>query len=174
MVIYPAQSVVIVCRVVGILLCAWGLYLMVIYFARSKLEVLGSFALVQGVALAGFGVYILLKPEFLAGFLTIALAIILLAGGAMKLQYAMDFLRLKLPGWWAELIGAACMIVLGIVAIANPFKSALALMMFLGVSLIVDSIWDLISILLLAARLRSFRKNVGAVLNEVSSDDPVV
>jgi len=175
MVVFPEQSQTIICRVVGILLCAWGLFLMISYFARSKLEVLGSFALVQGVALAGFGVYILLKPEFLAAVLTIVLAIILLAGGAMKLQYAMDFMRLKLTAWWTELIGAVCMIVLGIVAIADPFKAATTLMIFLGISLLLDGVWDLVSILVLSTKLKAFRKNVNAVMNEVTTDNnPVV
>jgi len=174
MVAFPDASAEIICRVLGIMLCAAGVYLMVSYFVRSKLVVLGSFALVQGVVLAGLGAYILIKPQFLVAIITVVLAIVLIAGGAMKLQYAMDFLRLKLSGWWFELIGAVCMIVLGVVAIANPFAAAATLMIYLGVCLIVDAIWDLVSITVLNAQLKTLRKDASAVLNEVASDDTVV
>jgi uncharacterized membrane protein HdeD (DUF308 family) len=174
MVVYPGASANIICSVIGILLCAAGVYLIVSYFVRSKLVVLGSFSLVQGVVLAGLGAYILIKPEFLAAIITVILAIILIAGGAMKLQYGMDFMRLKLSGWWFELIGAALMIVLGVVAIANPFAAASALMIYLGVCLIVDAVWDLASITVLSSQLKNLRKNASAVLNEVSADDPIV
>jgi len=174
MVVYPDTSKNIICTIIGILLCAAGLYLIVSYFVRSKLVVLGSFSLVQGVVLAGLGAYILIKPDFLAGVIMVILAIILIAGGAMKLQYGMDFMRLKLSGWWFELIGAALMIALGIVAIMNPFAAANALMIYLGVCLIVDAIWDLASITVLSSQLKTLRKDASAVLNEVASDDTVV
>ena len=174
MVIYPGASANIICRVIGILLCAAGVYLIVSYFVRSKFVVLGSFSLVQGVVLAGLGAYILIKPDFLAAIIVVILAIILIAGGAMKLQYGMDFMRLKLSGWWFELIGAALMIVLGIVAMANPFAAAATLMIYLGICLIVDAIWDLASITVLSSQLKTLRKDASAVLNEVASDDTVV
>ena len=69
---------------------------------------------------------------------------------------------------------AAPKIVLGVVAIANPFAAAATLMIYLGVCLIVDAIWDLVSITVLNAQLKTLRKDASAVLNEVASDDTVV
>jgi hypothetical protein len=48
-------------------------------------------------------------------------------------------------------------------------------MIFLGISLLLDGVWDLVSILVLSTKLKAFRKNVNAVMNEVTTDNnPVV
>ncbi|NLU25272.1 MAG: hypothetical protein GXW99_11320 [Clostridiales bacterium] len=169
MMFFPEQSRDIICRVSGAILCLWGLLHVITYFARERTEVLGSFSLVQGAAMIGFGTYFLLRPEFLAAFLTVALAIILMIGGVMKLQYAIDFLRLKAYGWWVQLIGAAIMAVLGIVAFVDPFDAASGLMIFIGAALVVDGLWDMISVIYLDGVVKKVRQTRKDAVNEVTA-----
>lgn len=176
MVLFPGASKEIICRVAGIALCVLGVIRAVTYFSADKTEALGSFALVEGAAMAGFGFYFLIKPEYLAAFLTVALAIVLIVGGVMKLQYAVDFMRMSVSMWWVELIGAALTVALGIVALLNPFAASDALMVFIGISFLVDGIWDLISVIFLVDAAKKVRsavdqavKNAGAI--DVDSKD---
>lgn len=50
MILFPNTSGNIICRGVGAVLCIWGVVRLVAYFRNN--EILGSFGLVQGVALA--------------------------------------------------------------------------------------------------------------------------
>jgi len=169
MMFFPEQSRDIICRVSGALLCLWGLLHVISYFAREKTEVLGSFSLVQGAAMIGFGAYFLARPEFLAAFLTVALSIILMIGGVMKLQYGIDFLRLKVYGWWVQLIGAGLMIVLGIVAFVDPFDAASGLMIFIGAALVVDGLWDTVSVIYLDGVVKKVRATVKDAVDEATA-----
>jgi uncharacterized membrane protein HdeD (DUF308 family) len=52
---------------------------------------------------------------------------------------------MKDKGWWVSLIVSLVAIALGIVVLCNPFTSRAALMIFIGISLIVDAVCDLVS-----------------------------
>ncbi|MGN0453005.1 MAG: DUF308 domain-containing protein [Ruminococcus sp.] len=170
MTVFPDKSGDIICIVIGIILGIWGILRLVSYFTSDKVDAFGSFALVQGSALLGFGVLFIVKPEFLAGLLLSALAIILIIGGVMKLQYAVDFLRIKARFWWISLIGALLSIVLGIIVFFNLSAVATWLMIFIGVSFLVCGIWDLISVALLSRLAKKFQQEITV---EVEADSVV-
>ena len=48
----------------------------------------------------------------------------------------MDFYHLESDKWWIELIGAVVMVVIGIIALLNPFSTSSALIVFIGIALI--------------------------------------
>lgn len=160
MIAFPGDSQNIICRAVGIILCVVGAVHAVSYFLEDKTDAVGSLSLAEGAALIGFGVFFLIKPEYLAAFLTVALAIVLLIGGVIKMQYAVDFLRMQVSWWWIELLGAALMILLGIVTFVDPFGAANGLMVFIGISFLIDSVWDLVSIICLAGALKEVKQEL--------------
>ena len=170
---FPDQSAALICRIIGILLCVMGVIRAIVYFAGERHIVLGSFALVQGAALIGFGLLFAIHPEQLASILILALAISLIVSGVMKLQYAIDFARLHIRIWWLQLLSAAALIVLGIVALANPFETASALMIYTGISIACGAIWDLASILWLGKQIdkaANLLKDRGAQADAIDVD----
>jgi uncharacterized membrane protein HdeD (DUF308 family) len=169
LVFFPAQSSNIICRVFGGILAVLGVLRVISYFAAERTEAFGSFALVTGAAMLAFGVYFLAKPAFLAGFLTVLLAIVLFIGGVMKLQYAIDLMRLNAYGWWVQLIGAGLMVVLGIVAFADPFDASQALMLFIGASLLVNGLWDIVSVIYLTGIIKKVKNKVEQVAEEATA-----
>ena len=149
MILFPNTSGNIICRGVGAVR-------LVAYFRNN--EILGSFGLVQGVALAGFGLYILIRPGIIEVFLTTVFAIIIIVDGILKLQYALDFRKLDAGGWWIEAVCAAVMIILGIVVLFNPFATVAAVMLFIGVVFVFEGAWDLASILYISKIAKEFNK----------------
>ena len=149
MILFPNTSGNIICRGVGVVR-------LVAYFRNN--EILGSFGLVQGVALAGFGLYILIRPGIIEVFLTTVFAIIIIVDGILKLQYALDFRKLDAGGWWIEAVCAAVMIILGIVVLFNPFATVAAVMLFIGVVFVFEGAWDLVSILYISKIAKEFNK----------------
>ena len=125
MIVFPDQSAGVICRGIGVLLCIVGAIRVVTYFTGDRAVVLGSFALVAGAAMLGFGVLIAIYPERLESLLMLALGVSLIVSGVMKVQYAVDFARLRVRVWWVQLIFAAAMIALGVLALIDPFGSSL-------------------------------------------------
>ena len=145
MILFPNTSGKLICRGVGAVLCIWGVMRLIGYFRNS--EVLGSFGLVQGAALAGFGLYILIRPQIIEVFLTTVFAIVIIVDGLLKMQYALDFRRLNVRNWWVELVCSIVMVILGVVVLLNPFATVAAVMLFIGVVLVFEGAWDLVSVL---------------------------
>ena len=143
MILFPNTSGNIICRGVGAVLCIWGVVRLVAYFRNN--EILGSFGLVQGVALAGLNRTTIPK-------------IIIIVDGILKLQYALDFRKLDANGWWIEAVCAAVMIILGIVVLFNPFATVAAVMLFIGVVFVFEGAWDLVSILYISKIAKEFNK----------------
>ncbi len=158
LVIFPSLSSAIICYILGVILCIWGLFKVIEYF-RVKNEFFGSFSLVQGCALLLFGAFILIKPEFLAAIIAIILTMILFIGAVLKLQYALEFARLKSKGWRIQAVGAVLVIAASIIAFFNPFGAANLLMIFIGISLIFDGVWDLVTMVYISKFLKGAAKS---------------
>ena len=155
--IFPEVSQIIICRAVGIALCVWGVLRLMTYFRMSREDVFVSFGLVQGISLLAFGIFFVMRPEAIAVFFGTAIAIIIIIDGILKLQYAIEFYHMEAQRWWIEAIVAALMVVMGVVALFNPFGSSTVLMMFVGIVLMVEGLSDLISIIRISAFIKNLR-----------------
>ena len=153
LVIFPTASQEIICKGIGVALCVWGVLRLINYFRIAGSEILGSYGL-------AFGMFFVIKPGFIAVFLGTALAIIIIVDGILKLQYAVDFYHLESDKWWIELIGAVVMVVIGIIALLNPFSTSSALIVFIGIALMIEGLWDFISLM----RIVSVTKKAGKAI----------
>ena len=163
LVIFPAASQEIICKAIGVALCVCGVLRLINYFRIAGNEVLGSYGLVQGVTLLAFGMFFVIKPQVIGVFLGTALAIIIIVDGILKLQYAVDFYHLQSDKWWIELIGAVFMVVIGVIALLNPFSTTTALTVFIGIALMVEGVWDFISLM----RIVSVTKKAGKAISNI-------
>ena len=154
MVMFPDTINGLICQSIGAVLCVWGIIRIVKYFMERAENVFGSFGLVQGVAMLGFGIFLLVTPNFFVGFIDMVLGIVLLVMAVIKLQYAFDFLKLDSTRWWIQLIGAVIMAVLGILALTKPFGAANIVMILIGAGLIFSGLWDMISMHRMAGFVR--------------------
>ncbi|MGN0595882.1 MAG: DUF308 domain-containing protein [Ruminiclostridium sp.] len=175
MVIYPAKASEFICWALGIILCIWGIIRIIHYFASPVHEIFGSFALVQGAAFIGFGVYFLANPVLIASLISVCLGIILIISGILKVQYTFDFMRLKTKFWLVELISSLLVLVLGVLTLVNPFGAAEALMLFIGIAFLVNGVWDLFSIIYLSVVVKKVmnraKDNLDKAMLEASAID---
>jgi len=63
-------------------------------------------------------------------------------------------LRVKNPRWWWGAISAGVSIICALVIIRNPFSSTVVLWWFTGISLVVEAVFDVITMIM-------SRKNAG-------------
>lgn len=166
---FPKSSTVIICYATGIVACIWGFIRLVAHFKIDSMEVFGSYGLVQGAALLIVGITIIANPDILAKFITIVFGIIMLIDGTLKIEYAIDLGRIKVNGWIWVLVTAVLMIVLGVIAIVNPFETAVTLMIFLGCILIADGISDLIIIWYIIHSVKIIRKEAAKAQRSIAN-----
>lgn len=75
----------------------------------------------------------------------IILGIIVLISGLIKLEQAVELLRAKEDGWIVILIMAGINIVVGALALFNPFDTANLLVRIIGIGLLFGGVTDLIA-----------------------------
>ena len=119
----------------GIALIAVGAWKILTYFRSEPEAALGLFCAFR------WEWFIITFPV-----LTVLYGIITLMNGINKVQWAIDLLRLKQKYWFIAMIGAVCTLLFGILILANPFESTAVLWSFIAVTLIVEAVVDILTL----------------------------
>ncbi len=135
----------------GVALMVDGLLNVIRYFRSSPEEAAASRLLMRGLVALLAGGFCAFNPGwFVAAFPVIAIlyGITILIVGLGKVQNTMDMIRMKNPKWWWGAISAVISIVCALVIISNPFSSTVVLWWFAGISLIVEAVFDLVTLIM--------------------------
>ena len=159
---FPEKATNIICYVIGALLLAGGVIKLVEYFRAKAVEAFGSFGLVGGTLLAVIGLVFIVNPGVLAKIVTTVIAVILIADGVLKIQYAINLSRVDAGRWWVVLTVGIVMTLIGILAIFNPFETVAAFMMVVGIVLIISGVFDLITIFYVSKSVKAFDEAISA------------
>ncbi len=136
---------------VGIALMIGGLINVIKYFKSSPAEAAAGLLLVRGLVSLLAGGFCTFNPGwFIVTFPVIAIlyGVAVLIGGLGKIQLAIDMLRFKNSKWWWGAISAVISIICAFVIIGNPFSSTVALWWFAGISLIIEAVFDVITLII--------------------------
>ena len=132
----------------GVVLMITGIGTTIKYFRTEPEEAAVGQVLVKGLLELLGGTFCAFNSRwFIAAFpvLTLVYGVVILVAGIMKLQWTVDIIRMKRSKWLWMAISAAISIVCGITVITNPFGTTAVLWMFIGITLIVDAVFDMIS-----------------------------
>ncbi len=143
----PVSFTSAIIMVLGVALLIGGVISVIEYFRSEPMEASLRATLAKGLAMLLAGGFLLLRPSWLIStfpVLTILYGLIILLSGLYKVQWFADALRMKTGRWIVHAITAVVSIVCAVVILANPFASTYALWMFIGISLIVEAVLDLI------------------------------
>ncbi len=136
---------------VGIALMIGGLINVVRYFKTGPEEAAVGRLLTQGLIALVAGAFCAFNPGwFILAFPVIAIlyGVAVLVVGLSKIQTTVDMLRAKNSKWWWGAISAVISIVCALVIINNPFSSTVALWWFTGISLMVEAVFDLVTLIM--------------------------
>ena len=132
----------------GIVLMLMGIGSVIKYFRTEPEEAAVSQTLVKGLIELLAGAFCAFNSHwFIVTFpvLTLVYGVGILITGLTKLQWTVDIIRMKRKKWFLAAISAAVSILCGIVIINSPFSTTAVLWMFIGISLIVEAVFDLIT-----------------------------
>ena len=159
MVLWPDISALTICIILGIFCIAAGVYAMVRYF---KLGVAGLFFrsdLSFGICSILLGVLLLLHPYGAMIFLPIAAGFFMIIGSVLDIQVSIEMRRLHFGNWGVMLILGIINIIFAFLLLMNPFQGASVLVIFVGISLIVDSIQNFYSIYCISKAIKASKSN---------------
>lgn len=131
----------------GVVLMIMGIHKTVKYFRTEPEEAAVSQILVKGLLMLLAGAFCAFNSHwFIATFpvLTLVYGVVILITGITKVQWTIDIIRMKRSKWFWVAISAAISIVCGVVIITSPFSTTAVLWMFIGISLIVEAVFDMI------------------------------
>lgn len=132
----------------GIVLILVGLISVFQYFRTPAVEAALKKSLAVGIMAILLGLWCAIKSEWLIALfplLTTLYGIIILASGITKIQWTADMIRMKRERWWLMALSAVLTLICAVIIIANPFATTAALWIFIGITMIVEAIIDIIA-----------------------------
>lgn len=137
--------------VFGVVLAVIGVASLFRYFRNDAETAAQESGLAKGLIFAIFGLFCALKSEwFIITFplLTVLYGILTLISGVSKVQWAVDMLRAKQKYWFVEVIGALLTLICSILILTNPFTSTAFLWTFIGMTMIVEAVIDVVAFIM--------------------------
>ena len=135
---------------VGAVLLLAGIVSAIRYFRMPPVPAAAQKGLAKGICGIAAGLFCILQHKwFLTVFplLTMLYGVGILATAVMRTQWTVDMLRLKKAQWKWNAVGAAASLVFALVILFNPFASVTFLWVFVGVSLMIDAVLDLLALI---------------------------
>lgn len=147
----PVGLAKFIIAVLGVILAAIGAVNVIGYFRTPPFEASMKKSLTIGILAILLGVWCIFNGEwFIAIFplLTTLYGIITLVSGIVKIQWTVDMIRMKIERWGLMAVSAVLTVAVSAIILLQPFSTAAVLWMFIGISLIVEAVFDIIAAIL--------------------------
>lgn len=134
----------------GIIILVAGIVSIVNYFRTPVVEAVISKDLARGLVEILVGIFFISNVGWIMAtfpILAIIYGVVTLILGIHKVQLTVDMIRLKVRKWGFMAVSAILTIICAVIIIFNPFSTTAVLWIFVGVSLIVEAIVDIIATL---------------------------
>lgn len=154
LVIWPYISAKVLCCLFGVLILITGIVRIVCYTRRGVSTFFHYYEFPLGLLDILLAVFFFSRSQHVILVLPIVIGIMIMIDSIFKLQMAIDLKRLGLRKWWSMLLLSILSILFSFLLILDPFEGSMTLMIFIGLSLIVDSIQSLCSVIYASKYIR--------------------
>lgn len=144
----PVEFANLILNCLGIFAIFMGVINCIAYFRSSREVAILEQSLVKGILGVIAGTFLIKSKDWILSILpvvSIIYGIIILFGGIRKIQVSIDLKRLEQRFWIVPLIEAIISILLAIIIFKNPFVLAKTLWIFIGISVIFEGIFNVVS-----------------------------
>lgn len=168
---FPDVAGTMIAYLCAALLIAFGALHLISYCAKKVPGAVYRFDLVKGLIGLALGGYICIRPELLISFFPSVLGVVILIDSFIKLENAIDLLRMQDKSWWIFILLAIVTAVTGILMLANPFTTAQMLLMFIGIALVASGVIDLVTVFRLSYRIGKVTTSMEESAQVLSSEE---
>lgn len=148
--------------IIGAVLIAAGVLALIKFAKNSKNITETSFNLdiLYGIVTVVLGVIVITNPHAIASILPIVLGIAIIISSASKLQYAFVLKNDNNDMWKTTMVIAIISTICGVVLLFNPFAGAVLIMRIVGIFILVYSILDIVSTVIIKRNVEEFRSAI--------------
>ena len=132
--------------VAGIVVAVFGLLMICAYFFKKDYLKPNEFSFSFGLMYILIGICVACKPDFIVANYPIVISALMVWDSALRMQYAMNLLRLQKGMWFLTFLMALTPMIAGMVLILVPMEETIYMPVF-RVLLIVDAVANFITIL---------------------------
>lgn len=157
-VMFPGVAFLTLGRVFSIILLIAGIIAICAYFSEKNFAGIQKNGLTYGLILSVLAVYFLIRPSFISTLVGFIIGFMIIVAGITQLQNAIDLLHFKEKNWPFMLVSAGILIILGIIALVDPFQTDRTLILAAGIFIIVSAIIKIISMVMLFSGARSVKR----------------
>jgi len=153
----PLGFTATIIKAAGILLILAGIVSVIRYFRTDPVEAHLEQRLVKALCEFAMGAFCTFNTEwFLVTFpvVTLLYGVVILFTGIVRIQWTVDMLRMKAGRWYLAGIGALFSLAFGAIIVLNPFAWTGFLWTFVAISMIVDAVFDLCTVLFASMKQR--------------------
>ncbi len=130
---------------ISLALLLFGVFKIVVSFARRSANALDMSSLPAGAVLALAALACLVKPDLLVPVVYTLLGVAVVANGAIKLQLGVELRRAENPFWGSVAVASAAAVILGVIAMLAPFQTTRAVTLLAGISMLCCAAFDAVS-----------------------------
>ena len=157
--LYPALALNLVCSGIGIVVLVFGLMKLLSYFKTKTDGLAKQLDLVIGIILSVLGIFILVKPGLIAAMLPFAVGVYIFFDSVLNIRQALELKNVGFERWWSMLVVAVIMVVLGIIMICNPFKTAALTVRVIGAIFFCRGISNIITVWFTEKQVSNYNMN---------------
>lgn len=165
----PETSLIMICRILGAAMAVFGVMKIVLYFIREVEGVAIRFDFAVGLFCIILGALMLWRAPALTDVLSVMIGLLVLVDSVFKLQVAVDSRRMGAHSWWVTLVCTVVCLVLGVLLVFNPFNGKQVLTIMMGVSLIVDGVQNLCTVVYAAVFVKDVKAGVRDFVDDATA-----
>ncbi len=154
LIVWPDISAEALCSVCGIALLIVGAARIICYFQRGISVLWHRYELPMGLIDVLLGIYFLSRPANVMLILPVIVGVVIIIDSVFKLQTSLELRQAGARRWGITLIFAVLSIFMAVFLIRNPFEGTMTLMVYLGISLVIDAVQSLYFIHNVAKNIR--------------------
>lgn len=151
--------------IIGAALIALGVLALIRFIksAKNLTEMNFNLDIIYGLVTVILGIVIITNPKAIASILPIVLGIAIVINSASKLQYAFILKNDNNDMWKTTMIIAIVSAICGVVLLFNPFAGAVLIMKIVGIFIVVYSVLDIVSTVIIKKNVDEFKTVIDSV-----------
>ena len=148
----PGTALVTIVDILAIMIAVMGVVSLVTYFTRK--DTVASGGMIKGVMYLILAAVLHFGAGFIISIIPFIMGVLVIISGIVKLQEAMDMMKVKVNGYVPMLLISIMSLVFGLVILLNPFATAALLFRIIGIALIYNAVSDLLTVFYFSKKTR--------------------
>lgn len=156
----PDTAFITIGKILAVAILIIGLARIAFYFSDKNFLGIQRNGLTVGLVTSIVAVFLLVKPEFTATLVGFALGFAVILAGIMQFQNALDLKHFNQTNWGILLVIGLIEIVLGVIALIDPFGADRTLIFVIGIFLCICAVCKMLSVIFVGKGVHNLKKAV--------------